>query len=154
MPQTLEVLTKVARFRDGLEIECKNHGTHTRWKCYKNNVVCLFCMAERAKRYQRRNHLRYLALWAKRRDPASEITEEFLKDLLCRQENRCALSGVLFDEMYRPSVDRRDSTQGYRRENVQLVLADINRMKTNLPQSRFIELCVRVAVRNDHGRHE
>lgn len=154
MAQTLEVLTKVARFRDGLEIECKNHGTHSRWKCYKNNVVCQFCMAERASRYQRRNYLYYLASWTKRRDAASEITEDFLKDLLRAQENRCALTGVVFDEQQRPSVDRKDSTHGYLRTNVQLVLADINRMKTNLPQSRFIELCIRVAVRNDNGRHE
>jgi hypothetical protein len=154
MVQTQAVLTKVARHQEGLSIQCKHHGEHVNWKCYKNNVVCQFCMAERASRYQRRNYLRYLALWTKRRDPASEITEDFLKGLLQTQENRCALTGVEFDEIQRPSVDRKDSRIGYTRANVQLVLFDVNKMKSNLPLDRFIELCIRVAVRGSHGRHE
>lgn len=147
MPQTPKVLTKVACFQAGLPIECKNHGTHARWKCYANNVVCQFCMTERAARYQRRNYLRYLALWTKRRDSASEITEEFLKQLLRTQENKCALSGVEFDTLQRPSVDRKNSALGYTQDNVQLVLFDVNRMKTNLPLSRFIDLCVRITLK-------
>jgi hypothetical protein len=111
-------------------------------------------MAERAARYQRKNYFRYLALWTKRRDPASEITEGFLKELFHTQGSRCALSGVIFDETQRPSVDRKDSTLGYTQANVQLVLFDVNRMKTNLPSNRFIELCMRIALRNDHGRHQ
>lgn len=93
--QTAKVLTKVARFQDGLPIECKHHGEHTQWKCYANNVVCVFYARDRAKKYRSLNYLKYLAIYAKR--PDSEITEEFLQELLEAQEHRCALTGVAFD---------------------------------------------------------
>ena len=146
MAQTTTVLTKVARYRDGLSIECKSHGTHTNWKCYANNVVCTFCMRERAKRYHDRNYLKYLALYAKRRDPNSEITEEFLEELAESQNHQCALSGIFFDDGHKPSVDRIDSNLGYLRSNVQLTLLEINKMKSDLSLANFIELCIRVAL--------
>lgn len=151
--QTTKVLTKVAQYRAGEAILCKHHGLHSEWKCYANNVVCQHCMRDRAMRYQRKHYLKYLALWARRRDPKSEVTEQFLHSLMVAQCGRCALTEVPFDEGHRPSVDRKDSAVGYTQDNVQLVLFEINRMKSDLPQNHFLALCALVAE-NNHGRHE
>ena len=153
MTQTLEVVKKVRRFEQGLSIYCKHHGEHSQWKCYANNVQCVLCIRERSKRYSDTHYLKQLALWTRRRDHQSEVTEDFLKDLLVVQGNRCALTGTPFDEANRPSIDRKDSTVGYTKQNVHLVLFDINRMKTDLSLDRFIDLCARVTIRSKDGKH-
>ena len=56
-----------------------------------------------------------------------------------------ALTGVLFDVVFRPSLDRIDSAIGYRKTNVQLVLADVNRMKSDLVLELFVKRCKQVA---------
>ena len=39
------------------------------------------------------------------------------------------------------SIDRINSSLGYTKDNVQLVAAIVNRMKTDLPDSEFIKIC-------------
>jgi len=80
------------------------------------------------------------------------MDEAFLKELLAKQNNRCALTGVVFDDAdYKPSLDRVDSSIGYLKTNVQLVLADVNRMKSNFDLSLFLLRCRQVT---EHARHE
>ena len=43
------------------------------------------------------------------------------------------------------SLDRIDSSKGYVKDNVQWVHKDINRMKWNFPQDKFVKLCSFVA---------
>lgn len=43
------------------------------------------------------------------------------------------------------SLDRIDSSKGYTLDNIQWVHKDVNRMKMELPESRFVELCTLVA---------
>jgi len=52
----------------------------------------------------------------------------------------------------------KSSTPGERCSNCEhfvspneLTLFEVNQMKSDLPLDRFIELCVRIAVRNDRG---
>ena len=48
------------------------------------------------------------------------------------------------DGHYNVSIDRKNSSLGYTRGNVQLVLKEINLMKSNLTDERFRELCKKV----------
>ena len=47
------------------------------------------------------------------------------------------------------SLDRIDSSRGYIKDNIQWVHKDINRMKWDFPQDKFVKLCFYVA--NKHG---
>jgi hypothetical protein len=82
------------------------------------------------------------------------ITSDDIKELYTKQEGLCALTGLkmTFDtymikqqqhiiNKYNMSVDRIDSNKGYDKDNIQLVCAIINRMKTDLTDAEFIKLC-------------
>jgi hypothetical protein len=81
-----------------------------------------------------------------------------LVDMWTQQNGRCALSGVPMshtlsravpDAQWRnASLDRIDSAQGYSPDNTQLVCALVNRMKSNLPQARFVWWCQQIAHRH------
>jgi hypothetical protein len=58
--------------------------------------------------------------------------------------DKCALSGLAIDKDT-GSVDRIDSSVGYIEGNIQWVHKDVNRMKNNLDQARFVEVCKLVA---------
>lgn len=83
-----------------------------------------------------------------------EVAMEFQEavDLFHAQRGLCALTGIPLTLPKQPpdnsgtaSLDRIDSEQGYVAGNVQWVHKDINRMKQNLAQARFVELCSLVA---------
>lgn len=63
------------------------------------------------------------------------------------QEYKCAITGwaLIFGLGQTASVDRVDSNNSYRSENIQWVHKDINRMKWDLSAERFIELCCATA---------
>ena len=46
------------------------------------------------------------------------------------------------------SLDRIDSTRGYTVDNIQWIHKDLNRMKWNLPNDYFINICTLVANHN------
>ena len=52
----------------------------------------------------------------------------------------CALSGIVLDES-NMSLDRKDSTKGYTKDNIQWVAIKINYMKQELSDEEFIKLC-------------
>jgi len=94
----------------------------------------------------------------KRRKIELGITIEDAWKLFLAQGRRCALSGLelkfptrYVDRSGTASLDRIDSLLGYVMGNVQWVHKDINRMKSTLTQSRFIELCGLVAAHNSAG---
>lgn len=73
---------------------------------------------------------------------------EDLADLLIEQDFSCALSGLpiqAMDVSSNASLDRIDSSKGYVEGNVQWVLSEINMMKQQYSQERFIELCCAVS---------
>lgn len=73
-----------------------------------------------------------------------------------KQNKKCALTGVeLCIHAFKSnptaktaSLDRIDSTKGYSVDNIQWIHKDINYIKMDLPQDRFIELCRMVASHN------
>lgn len=95
---------------------------------------------------------------AQRRGFEFNITIEYAWELFLKQERRCALSGVPIDfdmsldnlrktghQGGLASLDRIDSKQGYIEGNVQWVHKDVNKMKMELPQERFLEMVKQIS---------
>jgi hypothetical protein len=79
-----------------------------------------------------------------------------LWDLYLKQKGRCALSGEILKLSQSPSkavmtasLDRIDSSRGYEIGNIQWVHKDVNLMKNEIDQTRFIELCHKVSKLRD-----
>lgn len=64
----------------------------------------------------------------------------------------CAISGrpLIFEIGHRdvPSIDRKNSNQGYTRYNTQIVSSCVNIAKNDLTDLEFVELCCNVAEKN------
>lgn len=81
------------------------------------------------------------------------VTIDYLWELFQQQDGKCSLTGwpISFNKTYRTktsktaSLDRIDSTKGYIKGNLQWVHRDVNKLKKNLDDSKFIELCHAVA---------
>lgn len=69
------------------------------------------------------------------------------------QEGKCAYTGIVLSLVKKDtgwskstaSLDRKDSSKGYIKENIQWVHKAINRMKLDLPEEAFIKYCKLVA---------
>jgi hypothetical protein len=96
---------------------------------------------------------------AKRKNRKVDLTLEYLWELFIKQNESCALSGVKLDSWISnnkkqgrrmsASLDRIDSNGDYVVGNVQWVHKDINKLKTDFSQEKFIELCKLVAIHNE-----
>lgn len=76
------------------------------------------------------------------------ITPEEMWSVWVKQNGSCAYTGMKLTHGIDASLDRIDSSKPYTVDNVQWVLKDINKMKMDLFNDRFIELCRMVA---NHG---
>lgn len=90
----------------------------------------------------------------KRKKYEFDLTIEFLWELFLKQNRKCALSGIEIKfgskkELWRleqtASLDRKDSTKGYVKDNVQWVHKHINKMKQHFSQEDFIKFCTAVS---------
>jgi hypothetical protein len=120
---------------------------------------CWACKVERQKlngRMSSRVYYRTLHSAKKRGiHVGKNIDKKYLESLYKKQQGKCALTGmeIKFAKTTRrdmigyttASIDRIDSQKGYVKGNMQWVHKDVNRMKSNLKQDRFIELCCEVA---------
>lgn len=85
------------------------------------------------------------------------ISIEYAWNLFVRQKSKCALSGIdiVFiktgkgSNTQTASLDRIDSKKGYTEDNIQWVHKDINRMKSNLPEDKFLFYCKKVIEYNE-----
>lgn len=90
---------------------------------------------------------------AHKRELVFDITPEYAWEIYLKQNRKCALSGmeIYFNECMNDkttqtaSLDRKDSKQGYIVGNIQWVHKKINRMKSNLNEVEFIQLCKMIA---------
>ena len=96
--------------------------------------------------------LRSIAGGAQTREIMCLLSKDDLLGLYLEQQGLCAMTGV---EMtcniasaprmeLQASVDRIDSNGNYTLDNIQIVCAVVNVMKTVLPQSRFVDWCRKV----------
>lgn len=90
---------------------------------------------------------------AKERKLPVEISIQDAWKLFLKQNRKCALTGDLirFDTSWKEhdgtaSLDRINSDKGYIKGNVQWVHRDINFMKRDYSQERFIEMCKKVVA--------
>lgn len=101
-------------------------------------------------------------IWnARRRNLDFNLTKEYLQKLFEQQNKRCIYTNIEIKIPFRAntildyygldkisnlaSLDRIDSTKGYVVGNVQWVLSEINIMKNDLPNEKFLDLCRKVA---------
>ena len=93
---------------------------------------------------------------AKRAGRAYDLPGGWAKAQFERQEKRCALSGVLFNKdrdkhaPLAPSIDRKNSDEGYTPENCQLVTYIVNCAKNQFTGEEFLDMC-RAVVRKSGG---
>lgn len=99
---------------------------------------------------------------AKKRNIQVQITIKDITDLYTKQNGQCALTGIpmTFQATERTnnsehilnkwniSVDRIDSKKGYIKDNIQLVCAIINRMKTTMTVNELLLLCGAISQTN------
>lgn len=118
---------------------CKHRGnSNPKWKGYE----------EMSGTYLK--NLKNCALSRKGIKAKFEVSNKYIWDLFLKQNRKCALSGLLIefaeDSYHRgtASLDRISSTIGYIEGNVQWVHKDINKMKTDFTQDRFLELCKQI----------
>ncbi|MEI6191432.1 MAG: hypothetical protein WCP24_03675 [bacterium] len=106
-------------------------------------------------------HLSHIQHHARSKNNECNITLDDMQILLDKQNHKCALTNLpivtartnnrklsTYSEQT-ASLDRIDSSKGYIINNIQWVHKDINRLKTNFKQDRFIELCKLVASHNE-----
>jgi len=86
----------------------------------------------------------------KRKKYKVRIDAAYLRCLREKQDNRCALSGVLFDGEIKPSLDRIDNTKGYIDGNVRLITVALNYAKATMTDEQFIAMCRAVVDYADH----
>ena len=87
------------------------------------------------------------------RDIPFNVSLQYVGDLFEKQKGYCALTGqkltlkkTLKDTTATASLDRKDSSKGYIQGNLQWVHKDVNRMKNNLKEETFVDLCKKVAL--------
>src|SRR5580704_14620460 len=73
------------------------------------------------------------------------ITIEEAWAIFLAQERRCALTGWQLVMGETASIDRIDSGRGYVSGNVQWLHKDVNAMKSDWPEERFVAVCRAVA---------
>jgi len=155
--------SKLQTFKGGKNPTCDKHGTHSEWTTHfsgsrkgakkREMIVCLKC--RRQYDIDRRQDPT-VRLWgyakqrARKNGLAFSITQEDVKEKLMNQGDICAVTGLSFidrDKHYTRSLDRIDSSKGYIKDNIQLVLNVVNKMKTNLHEDEFFSICEEV-IRN------
>jgi hypothetical protein len=90
---------------------------------------------------------------AKERNLEFDITIEYAWSIYIKQNRLCALTGdpIFFPKTRKQkslstaSLDRIDSSRGYIKGNVQWVHKDVNKIKWDLPEDRFFDICKKVA---------
>jgi hypothetical protein len=138
--------------------------SRTKWKCickcgrhteslisnllYRNIRSCGHCSVQ-AKKYEELHYEFFYRIKqnASKRGHEFDLSIEYIWDLFIKQNRKCSISGLNItlrnkrDSKCSASIDRIDSTKGYIKGNVQWVHKLVNRMKMQLQDNEFIQLC-------------
>lgn len=102
-------------------------------------------------------YLSRVKLGASERGLEYSVSNDYLDALILAQQFKCALSGIdiAFPPQkrgervnYTASLDRIDSSKGYVDGNLQWVHKDVNIMKNDFDQTRFINLCGKIFAKH------
>lgn len=94
---------------------------------------------------------------AKRRGISYEVDAKNLWDQFLRQDKKCAITGVELTfgrnkhSETTASLDRINSQMGYVVGNIQWIHKDLNKMKMDMDQNKFIEWCHKVSSYTSSG---
>lgn len=129
-------------------MECKYCGESNLNEFYKTNTMCCkTCVKNRFKNWTKVNLLKYRFVSARNRAKYKNIeftiSLDDLSDLIISQDNKCFYSGIEFnpdDEHYTPSIERVDSSRGYVKDNIRLIVNCINYMKNDMSEEKFFEV--------------
>lgn len=102
------------------------------------------------------NICRFTKARAKKHGWAYDLNREWVSAQLNEIGWKCQVTGIPFERIGKNffeswtsvSIDRIDSSKGYTRDNVQFVIAWVNKAKAQLPMDKFIDFCKVVATRN------
>lgn len=141
-------------------ISCSTLFIISKYNVLKNSKGCVSCAAKSAKGNASPHwkgsgnisgyFVAKLQTDRKSRTLEIDVTAKYLDKLWTEQRGRCAYTGWLLTlepEEQTASLDRVDSSKGYTRGNVQFVHKDVNKMKWDLPESRFLEICTAIGNR-------
>lgn len=154
-----------------LEFDCIDNNGNSRFKCKcscgriismlgmhlnRKNQKCQACCIRKYVGEVSGVYFNSLKQSAKTRAVSFEITQLDIWEQFLKQNRKCIYSDVELawqngykDKLGTASVDRKDSSVGYTKENIQIVHKDINRMKSDFTEDRFIDLCRKVIKK--HG---
>ena len=126
----------------------------------KRAYLCKECNAIKTHKYRNTETGFWVGLWnnlignAKARKLEVNITKQDVTDLYKKQNGLCALTGIPMQLVqakretrsrtlnhYRVSVDRVDSEQGYIKENIRLVCAYVNIMRSDMTDDQLRFWC-------------
>lgn len=132
------------------------------------HCVCKVCQSIQAKERRKRLHkdsldkllkerLNSIKTRCKEKGWSTDITLQYLKELLIEQDSCCAISGIKMTHLLSAgrvptnlSIDRIDSSVGYTRGNVHFVCMAVNQMKSNLSMDLLIYFCKQI-INNYEG---
>lgn len=92
---------------------------------------------------------------ARDRNLEYNLDQKYIQDLLEKQNNCCAYSGVTFlhdskDKTTYPTLDRIDNNLGYVKGNVCLCTYTVNTMKSNLTTEQFKDIITKIYENKDN----
>ena len=115
---------------------------------------CRKCYCRSQKRIVNKTYWHNTKGSAKKRNLEFDITLEYITDLLINQDFKCALSGVEIklanttveqkQGKGTASLDRKDSSKGYIKGNVQWVHKKVNIIKWDMTQDEFVGWCEKI----------
>jgi len=143
------------KFRETNKIQCKSCYSKSNSNYYKNlPEEKKKEKINNQKKWQNNNIIRVRVLAAKyrakRKNLEFNIDEDYINELLIKQNYRCIYTNTELDlkmgsdDMFiNPntiSIDRINNKLGYTKNNVALVTAIVNNMKNDLTESKFLEV--------------
>lgn len=139
----------------GYELKCKPNHIITKWikscgclKNYRNKERIIYSNYGYVSGY----YFRQLEKGALKRDLEFNITIEYINELYISQNFRCALTKIPIEQnQYKEkkenmaSLDRINNNKGYIVGNVRWVLKEVNQMKSNIDEDKFLSLCILIS---------
>jgi hypothetical protein len=168
MPTALELPMEVKQLENGRWAKpcsrCKKEQTYLRRNyaimSFKLEKLCKACSNNITENSHRGWYRNIRISWFNKFKASAELRNlewslsmDDVVDVMEEQDSKCALTGwdITFPEsgagknISKASIDRIDSSKGYTKENIQLVIKQVNMMKQQYDQEEFVLICKAIA---------